>query len=361
MRCPECGHIQRYKLGMRCQECGYGFVLNPKHNRLVGRPISDRGMLAIIRRANANGTQRFTLNQLFVAANAHMERQLGKGRFASIVASFLLGLVSLFFLIAPPASADATGIVVVATGLSGLLIASALLRRCHGRVKRRAWDKVLTAWRKKRPKLPGLIEEPSLHTPPPRMPETDIYEYGIQRLLICQHDLQVDLLVRNGFHAEVACLVIAESGYPDYLLARADMILREQPDLPIFLWHDATAKGEGLEKRIRSGSWAAGLTTGDHPIHALGPFRAQVKQSRRLRRLAKINRGHLPADAFLHRSLFATLSTAMANVHGNAWQQSAEKAGKAGNAGSGESGWTYSETTDVDWDADPGDGDGDGE
>ena len=47
-----------------------------------------------------------------------------------------------------------------------------------------------------------MIETPRLGTPPPEFEEPDLYDYGVERILVVQHDLLVDLFVLNGLHAE---------------------------------------------------------------------------------------------------------------------------------------------------------------
>jgi hypothetical protein len=53
--------------------------------------------------------------------------------------------------------------------------------------------------------------------------------------LLIDEEVIVDVLVAYGFHTESRMLVMAETGYPDYLLAHAVRLMRDQPELPVYL------------------------------------------------------------------------------------------------------------------------------
>jgi hypothetical protein len=74
--------------------------------------------------------------------------------------------------------------------------------------------------------------------------------------LLIDEEVIVDVLVAYGFHTESRMLVMAETGYPDYLLAHAVRLMRDQPELPVYLLH---AVGNNMHKRLASGStpWPA--------------------------------------------------------------------------------------------------------
>ena len=107
-------------------------------------------------------------------------------------------------------------------------------------------------------------------------------------MLIVDRELTVDLLVKNGFHAEQRALVIAESGYPEYLLPVAEKVLRENTDLPVFLLHDAGSVGEAMEGRLKSPGFV--LPIAGHPLIDLGLSRADA---RKLPQLRAVRRGSL--------------------------------------------------------------------
>jgi hypothetical protein len=97
-----------------------------------------------------------------------------------------------------------------------------------------------------------LVDSPRLSAPPPPAPEPDVYDYGVERILIVEHDRLVDSLVLSGDHAELRALVLSESGYPRYLVDRARKLLLERPDLPVVILHDATEAGRKMNARLQS-------------------------------------------------------------------------------------------------------------
>ena len=68
----------------------------------------------------------------------------------------------------------------------------------------------------------------------------------MERILVVARDLLVDLMINNNRHTDQRILVLAESGYPDYLVPRARQLLEERCDLPVFLLHDATPSGVAM-------------------------------------------------------------------------------------------------------------------
>ena len=113
----------------------------------------------------------------------------------------------------------------------------------------------------------------------------------------------MDLFVRNGLHAESRALVLAESGYPDYLLPRARELLRERPDLPTFLLHDSTASGMGMRARIDQGRL---LPVAGHPIVDLGITPEDVGKLKRLACVEPKRQGNRVAVDLLPFAMLAT-------------------------------------------------------
>lgn len=243
MKCPKCSYDQKVKYGLICS-CGYKFTFNPKTSRPIGH--TDGRFVATIARANQNETVFFTRNQLYSA----FVTKYGPSRwgvFYSGLFTMAVGAVMTYFNIL------FLGILVLGVGslmtLWGLLLAP-------GFVSRKQFELWINAWLRDGKEIPMLIESPSLHTPPPDWDEQDIYDYGVEKLLIVQRDLMVDLFVLNNQHAEQRMLVVAESGYPSYLITKVQELLRAKPDLPVFLLHDATQEGMQMAQRLSApGSW----------------------------------------------------------------------------------------------------------
>lgn len=166
---------------------------------------------------------------------------------AFVAAFFILGVALIVFL-----NSRGAGLFIFGIGMLFLTFAYFYRPRVMPQKK---FAGLIKQWERTGKDIPGLIREPSLHTPPPTWQEDDIYDYGVERILIVQRDILVDVLVRNEIHTEQRMLVMSETGYPNYLIEIANRLLQERPDLPVFLLHDASEEGVQMRRRIANLDW----------------------------------------------------------------------------------------------------------
>ncbi|MEM7479147.1 MAG: hypothetical protein AAF483_29535 [Planctomycetota bacterium] len=253
MKCPKCEKDHQAKLGMVCS-CSYRFTFNPKSRETFG--FTDGKFLAAYRKASQNETAHFTLTQLYAAYCANIKNSAVPLYIVSAVAF----LISIFFVW--------TEVVVGAFGLGiAVLTFGAALYSKAFVIPWQQFQVHASRWYAEGKETPGVLVEPSLHQPPPNWSEEDIYSYGVERILIVNRDILVDLLVFNNVHAEQRMLVLSESGYPSYLQSVARKLLDERADLPVFLLHDATRDCQNMERRLREQSW---LGIRQHKVIDLG-------------------------------------------------------------------------------------------
>lgn len=302
MKCPKCSYDQKAKYGLKCGGCGYQFAFNPKDAATLG--LTDGKFAACIQAASQNDTTYFTRNQLYATFCRRMSAsplpQIGCSLIVLVVAGVLYASEAWPF--------------AIVVGLMGLAIFIGGIQVGRRKVKPQHFDVLLDRWLTHGRTIDRMIEEPSLHEPPPDWNEPDIYDYGVERLLIVERDILVDLFVKNGVHAEQRMLVIGESGYPDYLLPVAQRLLEEQPDLPVFLLHDATTHGVAMEDRVRASGL---LPLGNHQLTDLGMFPEDFRKLKRTQRYDPGNAERaLPVDAmmlpFMTAGLTAAISGGMA-------------------------------------------------
>ncbi|MEM7475830.1 MAG: hypothetical protein AAF483_12635 [Planctomycetota bacterium] len=264
--------------------------------------MTDGKMAAAIRRASRNGTAFFTANQLYAA---YASRAGGRPKWAGPVLGFA-ALISL-------GTIASFGQGEILSGISWLLFSLpffwlGIFYRSKP-VRPAMFASWIDLWLRSGKTIDGLIQQPSLHQPPPQWSEQDIYDYGVERILIVQHDLLVDLFVRNGLHAEQRALVISESGYPSYLMAVTKRLLEERPDLPVFAFHDADAQGQAMMQRL----FSMDLPLKGRPITDLGMRPEQFKKSKRTRSYDPYSTDRdLPADAMPVPMLAAGLGACFA-------------------------------------------------
>lgn len=229
---------------MTCK-CGYGFVLDPKKDG-----STDWKFLAAVRRASANGTYSFTRNQLYAAACRGLRSQKSAWFLLLFV---VVGAVITFFGLRestdpnkPTVFLIIFGLVFFTAGLAGMI---AVL---FPRLSRNKWDKCFTKWKGAGCKINGLIEGRQLETPPPDYDETDLYDYGVEQIVICERDELVDWLVLNRYHFNARAAVIGESGYPSYLLPKINELLTGDEPPKVCLLHDASDHGQKMADRVRA-------------------------------------------------------------------------------------------------------------
>lgn len=300
MKCPKCSKNQLFKEGMICKGCSYRFLLSPKsHNGMT-----DGKFLAAVRRASQFETSYFTENQLYTAYVLNSK----SGLIASLaVVIFLAGALTFCAL------ALGGG---VAWWLLLIPIFILLLFNHFGfftGLNRSKFLKCLKLWTKNRT-LKYLIKEPELYDPPPEWDEHDIYDYGVEKLLVVQRDVLVDLLVKNQFHVEHKTLIFAESGYPVYISRRIKDLLQARPDLPIFVVHDADSEGQQMMQRIKQAYWLPqeGRDSDRYRWIDFGLYPDDFKKMNRIRRVCKAMRTYqLPIDTLMINSLTMGLATSL--------------------------------------------------
>ncbi|MEO2034160.1 MAG: hypothetical protein ABGZ35_18960, partial [Planctomycetaceae bacterium] len=292
---------------------------------------TDGKFVACIKSASQNGTQWFTENQLYAVFCRRMSRPQYKYA--------LVGLAPMGIALGIIMVGDHTTLPYVLPLIAGTLVLTSVLAiACYflrPTVERSRFDSHLKLWKnRKGSKDFKLLTKPALKKPPPEWTEPDIYDYGVERILIVERDILVDLFVRNGFHAEQRMLVLSESGYPSYMAPVARKLMDERADLPVFLLHDATAHGVGMEQRIRSGDL---LPLRDHPLTDLGLFPADFEKLKRTNAYDVANKERaLPADALMFPFLIMGMGSAF--THGDTFstllaQDTAYSSG--GSSGSG--------------------------
>jgi len=294
MKCPDCGNQVKAKLTLRCT-CGYQFAFNPKVDKLT-----DGHFLAVARSASSNDAYYFTLPQ-FHAEHRRKQWVSPGWTLAGCAAIVAVGGGICFF--------AKSGIpLFVSVVIAVVFFASRLGKHV---IAYGDWINFTNRWlEKKGPKgLEKLITAPRLQQPPPEWSEPDIYDYGFERLIIVERDELVDLFVLNNLHAEQRALVIAESGYPNYLLAPAAKTLAANPNLPVYLLHDATPEGEQMHDRILN--WPH-LKLSGHPLTDLGLFRRDVSQMSGLKKIgADKDHGGVHVDLIRYGTLSAGLAMAL--------------------------------------------------
>ena len=265
MKCPKCNHDQRRKAGLECHNCGYRFHFDPKAG---GLQMTDGRFLAIVRHATAKGTRYVTEDELYAVACRR------RGILRPEAGGIMLLAIGVFVFIAAAVNSVLLGAI---AGLTMVFVGGLKLSRPL-QLSRAVWDGALEGWQASGRRIENLITTTSLHTPPPEWSEPDIYDYGFERLLICDERLTVDWLVKNGVHTDSRALIVSEDGYPSYLIPLAQRALKTQPELKVFLLHAYQPSSAPMTDRVRAQAWWP--KDASHPFIDLGLSESDVRQLR---------------------------------------------------------------------------------
>jgi DNA-directed RNA polymerase subunit RPC12/RpoP len=111
----------------------------------------------------------------------------------------------------------------------------------------RAW---LTQWESVNGTIAKLL--PAEVQMPPATISPDVSAYSFDRLVVCQSDTIAHLLIANNFHFENNCAILSIHKYPQNIFDTTMEMLRRNPDLKVFAFHDCSPDGVTLVSLLQS-------------------------------------------------------------------------------------------------------------
>ena len=103
---------------------------------------------------------------------------------------------------------------------------------------------------------------------------SDITNYSFDRAVICDRPSIAQMLIANNFHFENSCAVLSVTGYPESIFETVMTMLKRNPNLKVYVLHDASPKGVGLANYLRTNEkW---FTDSNIAIYDVGLFPRQV-------------------------------------------------------------------------------------
>ena len=275
MKCPACRKNHQYKNGMKCG-CGYRFALDPKKDG-----FADGKILAAVDRASEEGVRYFTKRQ-FVTAMYRKKPSVGMLIFGVV----LIGLSAVVFL-----EPEAIPVCLFMVSIGMFLITMYFARKAVDVAK---CLRGLSQYEAAKGRFEYLLrDDHPLIQPPPECDEDDIYDYGVEGILIVDSDVMVDFLVMNQLHSANRVVVVSETGYPAYIVPRVNRILDESPSVPIYALHGA--EDDFKDSRMVDALQASScLDCSGREIIDLGISQADLDRLPNLRRFKE--EGHVPVD-----------------------------------------------------------------
>ncbi|MCI5126443.1 MAG: hypothetical protein D3925_18680 [Candidatus Electrothrix sp. AR5] len=255
--------------------------------------MTDNKFMLILRKASADGRYYFTFPQLYYFCCIVK----GKINLSSIIAKYImLGFIVVIFF---PVSWQVVFFLIALTAFM-----HGITHYNRTPPSEEEFRKMMLKWSDTKGFPEKMLVTPSLHHPPPQFPEGDLYDYGVERVIIVERRLLVDLLVKNGFHTDQRALIFSADGYPSYIAERAKILLKASSDLPIYLLHDATEKGGAMKRKINYPK---------HKVIDLGIFPEQIKKLPVLKPLRLKHQEHqAPLDVLPYAALSAIGGAAIA-------------------------------------------------
>jgi hypothetical protein len=80
----------------------------------------------------------------------------------------------------------------------------------------------------------------------------EVVNYSFDRLVVCQSEEIAQILIANNFHFENNCAVLSISGYPQSIFATTMTMLRRNPELKVFAFHNCSPDGLTLVQELRT-------------------------------------------------------------------------------------------------------------
>jgi hypothetical protein len=86
----------------------------------------------------------------------------------------------------------------------------------------------------------------------PAIVNSDVTAYSFDRLVVCSSAAIAQILIANNFHFENNCAILSITGYPQSIFDTTMEMLRRNPELKVYAFHDCSAKGIGLIHQLKS-------------------------------------------------------------------------------------------------------------
>ncbi|MBF2084249.1 hypothetical protein [Thermoleptolyngbya sp. C42_A2020_037] len=108
---------------------------------------------------------------------------------------------------------------------------------------------------------------------------SQVTAYSFDRLVVCQSDAIAQMLISNNVHFENNCAILSINGYPQPIFGTVMQMLRRNPELTVFAFHDCSPKGVSLAHQLQtSPHW---FQNSDITIIDIGLLPKQVLSARR--------------------------------------------------------------------------------
>jgi hypothetical protein len=303
MKCINCGTDnnlrERQANQGSCKSCHQAFVFEPTTMTAFGVTFTDSLFANLLATISVNGTLFFTSKQFAYMFDRKYKKKLwfGSGSlpftlfFILFIFIPILGVVFAFYLSKISSSPLAkssyrrqaavmmciTGIVMLLGGIGlgivykswvsfGLAILIGLPVIFWGFLQQQKVIKSheeflvelsqITQWLQQWQAVRGNIDRllPAPQATLAAVPDPAVTAYSFDRLVVCDRPAIAQILLENYFHFEYNCAILSITGYPENVCDTVLEMVRRNPDLMVYAFHDASPDGVNLIHRLRSES-----------------------------------------------------------------------------------------------------------
>lgn len=252
MKCSRCGHDSKYRErpGRICPQCKKAFAFEPRESD----PVTDMLFKNAIAAVAAQGQVRFGVEHLYYEVCRRKRRKVLPWGWGFDI--FLIAC-SLFFLLIWFGDTKKLWafFVVLITGVAGVVGLGARSGAQYAALSPERFRGLYDRWSHIHGLPEGVIQRREQPAPPVQT-EPDLGDYSFDRVVVCDRARTVDLLLANNFHFENNCAILSIDGYPPGPFATVRTMLQRNPNLHVFVLHDATPEGCRLARRlVRDRDW----------------------------------------------------------------------------------------------------------
>jgi hypothetical protein len=100
--------------------------------------------------------------------------------------------------------------------------------------------------------LASNLLPPTRESATPATVNPDITAYSFDRLVVCSSAAIAQILIANNFHFENNCAILSITGYPQGIFDTTMAMLRRNPELKVYAFHDCNPRGISLIHQIKT-------------------------------------------------------------------------------------------------------------
>jgi hypothetical protein len=108
----------------------------------------------------------------------------------------------------------------------------------------------LSRWQQVNGSVSQLLPSPREQLAPVDV-NPEVSAYSFDRLVVCERAAIAQLLIANNFHFEHNCAILSITGYPENIFDTTLQMVRRNPDLKVYVFHDCSAKGLSVLHQVK--------------------------------------------------------------------------------------------------------------